>query len=68
MKKYEYKVVLLKVDRVWTGKAEADYLQIINEYSEQGWRFVSFVPAILNPKGSKGQEMLFERKLTDQDQ
>ena len=65
MKKFEYKVVVLKVDRVWTGKVDGDYLQILNECGAEGWRFVEIVPAYLYPKGSKGLEILFEREILD---
>lgn len=65
MIKYEYKVVLLKIDMVWTGKPETDYLQILNEYGTQGWRFVDFVPNELRPKGVKGKEILFERAVKE---
>ena len=50
---------------VWTGKPETDYLQILNEYGAQGWRFVDFVPNELRPKGVKGKEILFERAVKE---
>jgi hypothetical protein len=65
VKKYEYKVVSIKVDRVWTGRAETDYLIVIREEAEEGWRFAGFVPPILNPKGVKAQEILLERELPE---
>ncbi len=65
MAKYEYKTVQFPVDRVWTGKPKEDYLQIINEYAQQGWRFIAFVPPICNARGFKGQELLFERTATE---
>ncbi len=65
MKKYEYKVILIKVDRVWTGRAESDYLVALNDQAKEGWKFIGFVPPILNPKGVKGQEILLERELPE---
>ena len=65
MKKFEYKVIVLKVDRVWTGKVDGDYLQLLNEYGVDGWKFVAFVPGHLYPKAAKGQEILFEREILD---
>lgn len=63
MKKYEYKGILIKVDRVWTGRAESDYLIALNEEAKAGWEFAGFVPPILNPKGVKGQEILLKREV-----
>jgi hypothetical protein len=65
VKKYEYKVILIKVDRIWTGRAESDYLVALSEHAKDGWRFAGFVPPILNPKGVKGQEILLERELRE---
>jgi len=63
MDKFEYKVVKLKYSQ-WTGKVETDYLEILNEYGEQGWRFIDFAPIHLANKESKGNyEMIFERKI-----
>ena len=60
MKKFEYKVVNIGFS-IWTGKADQDYLQILNEMGEDGWRFVNFAPAHAKPKGVKGIDLIFER-------
>ncbi len=62
MKKYEYKVVSLKWNR-WLGTAKTDYLEVINEYGEKGWRFVQFAPARAHSSKSKGVELVFERQV-----
>lgn len=64
MKKFEYKAIVIKVDRVWTGKAEADYLNVLNEHGSDGWEFVAFVPPVLTPKKMKGQEIVFKREIS----
>ena len=65
MEKYEYKVVSIK-NNAWSGYAEDDYLQIINEYGAQGWRFREFVSGFAKPKGApKGFEVLLERKIIE---
>ena len=61
MDKFEYKVVILEYN-LWTGTASPDYLEVINEYGAEGWRFVEFTPNYARPKGSKGVELIFERK------
>ncbi len=61
MEKYEYKAVTVGWN-MWTGKAKADYLNIINEYGEQGWRFIQIVPHNYLPKGKRGIELIFEKK------
>ncbi|MBT8232270.1 MAG: DUF4177 domain-containing protein [Saprospiraceae bacterium] len=62
MKKYEYEVVSIKYS-IWTGRAKEDYLQVINEYGQNGWRFVGFAPINMKPKGTKGIELVFEKEL-----
>ena len=62
MKRYEYKTVQLGYS-IWTGRAKDDYLDIINEYGRQGWRFMCFSPAHAKPKGVKGIEIILEREL-----
>ena len=51
---------------VWTGRSKDDYLQIINERGEQGWRFVGFLPATAKPKGVKGTELIFEKQIPEE--
>ncbi len=63
MEKYEYKVISIKSD-AWSGYAKDDYLQILNEFGTDGWRFKEFVPGYAKPKGApKGFEILLERKI-----
>lgn len=61
-KQYEYEVVTLGFS-AWTGRAKEDYLKILNEYGQKGWRFVEFTPNFAKPKGAKGIEMIFEREI-----
>jgi len=63
-KRYDYEVVTLGFN-IWTGKAKEDYLKIINEYGDRGWRFVCFAPAAARPKGAKGTEMIFEKEINE---
>ncbi|GLR16037.1 DUF4177 domain-containing protein [Portibacter lacus] len=65
MKKYEYKAILIKIDMVWSGRAESDYLEALNENGKEGWEFVEFIPKVLQPKGVKGQEILLKRELPE---
>lgn len=65
MEKYEYKVVKLKFS-IWKQKAEADYLEVLNDYGQEGWRFVDFAPKQAVPDNANGNkiEMIFERRIT----
>ncbi|MFK7924480.1 MAG: DUF4177 domain-containing protein [Bacteroidia bacterium] len=60
--KYEYEVVSFTAS-AWTGRFTEDYLKIINERGQDGWRFVGFIPTVALPKGAKGNEALFERRI-----
>jgi len=62
MKKFEYKVYNMKYS-IWTGKADQDYLEVINKIGADGWRFVGFSPTHLNPKKVKGTDLIFEREI-----
>jgi len=64
MKKYEYKVVAVKWSP-WTGKAKADYLDIINDYGAEGWRFIDFAPTRAHSKKVSGTsiELIFEKEI-----
>ena len=64
MDKYEYKAIPVGFN-IWKGKLKEDYLEIINEQGSKGWRFIDFAPSIALPKGKKGIELIFERKLID---
>lgn len=63
MDRYEYKVINIKYNP-WTSKAEEDYLEVLNEQGALGWRFIDFAPGFAQPKGARGIEMIFERKIT----
>jgi len=60
MEKYEYKVVSVKVN--WAGRMKVDYLDILNEYGNDGWRFVNFTPSTIKPTVTSELEIIFERK------
>ena len=64
MIKYEYKVYSIDYS-IWTGKADEDYLEIINNYGLEGWRFIDFSPQHLMPKGEKGTDLIFERPIEE---
>lgn len=64
MEKFEYKVVSIEFS-TWTGRAKEDYLNVLNDMGIKGWRFVQFTPTSYKPKGAKGIEMVFERKILD---
>lgn len=60
MTRYEYTVVSIKKS-MWTGKSKADYLEIINEYGAQGWKFVMFADKYASKKPTTRIELVFER-------
>ena len=60
--KYVYDTVSLTFS-IWSGRANSDYLDIINQKGEQGWKFVCFAPTYARPKGVKGVELLFEKAI-----
>ena len=65
---YEYKFEKIKAGFFEDQKTEKDYRSIIQEYSEEGWRFVQIFVAI-NPGlgiGTKYYEMIFERKKAEE--
>jgi len=64
MEKYEYTSVNLEFSP-WSGRSKTDYLEVLNEYGANGWRFIEFTPRHLTPKGVKGVDLLFERKISD---
>lgn len=49
---------------IWTGRSKDDYLDIINQKGEDGWRFICFAPNYAKPKGVKGVELLFEKEVS----
>ncbi|NNE27761.1 MAG: DUF4177 domain-containing protein [Saprospiraceae bacterium] len=61
MDKFEYKVVSIKRS-IWTGKSKHDYLEVINEYGADGWRFVCFADRGAAKKGVATTELIFEKK------
>lgn len=61
MEKYEYKVVTIDWS-MWTGKAKTDYLEVLNELGEQGFRFITFAPHYVKAKGQKGIDIIFEKR------
>ncbi len=53
---------------IWTGRSEHDYLYIINERGQRGWRFVNFAPSFTKPKDVKGIELIFEKQIDQLDE
>ena len=62
MKKYQYKVISLKRS-MWTGKAKADYLEVLNKYGRDGWRFKLFADKYAVNKPHKNIELNFQRAI-----
>lgn len=61
MKKYEY--VSVHIGRVIGAKSE-DHRQIIDEYAEKGYRYVGYIPTVMNDCGKiKDIDLIFERDL-----
>ena len=63
MKKYIYETEVVTFNK-WTARPNSDYLHVINERGERGWRFVNFVPGPYKPKELKGQELIFEKEVS----
>ena len=66
MKQYKYETYILNFS-IWTGRADQDFLEIINEYGSRGWRFITFAPSYAKPKGLKGIEIIFEKEIESKD-
>ena len=64
--KYKYETVSIS-SSMWTGRSKDDFLLIINERGKDGWRFVTFAPPHVRPKGIKGIELIFEKPMEDFD-
>lgn len=48
--KYIYDSVSISYS-IWTGRSKEDYLDIVNERGQDGWKFVCFTPNYAKPKG-----------------
>jgi len=64
MKTYIYETEHLPYNS-FTGKTNADYLEIINKRGADGWKFVAFLPVKFKPKGVKGSELIFEKAVEE---
>ncbi|NNF36274.1 MAG: DUF4177 domain-containing protein [Saprospiraceae bacterium] len=62
--RYIYEAVSISYS-IWTGRSKQDYLEIINERGDEGWRFVTFSPMGARPKGVKGIELIFEKQVEE---
>lgn len=48
---------------MWTGKPKEDYLNVIREYAEEGWRFIQIYRPPSHAYGnSYYQEVIFEKQ------
>lgn len=64
MKTYEYKSINIPPRQLFSKiKASSDYLEIIKEEGQKGWRFVQLIPSEALPKGVEGVELVFEREI-----
>lgn len=61
--KYIYDTVNLRYS-IWTGRTKEDYLDIINDKGQDGWKFICFTPNYARPKGVKGIELIFEKQIS----
>ncbi|TWO92930.1 DUF4177 domain-containing protein [Bacillus velezensis] len=60
---YEYKFIKAEVNR-WKGKPKEDYKEIIEKYSQQGWKLVQiFAPAISGYGAADYFDIIFEKKV-----
>lgn len=61
MKKYEY--VSVHIGKFIGAKSE-NHRQIIDEYAEKGYRYVGYIPTVMNDYGKiKDIDLIFERDL-----
>ena len=57
---YDYKIIRIPIS-VWTGKPKEDYLDVIREYAEEGWRFIQvFKPP--SQGATHYMEVIFEKQ------
>ena len=58
---FDYKIIRIPMN-IWTGKPKEDYLTVIREYAEEGWRFIQ----VFNPSNGYGGnsyiEVIFEKQ------
>lgn len=61
MKKYEY--VPVHINRFVGAKSE-EHRQIIDGYAEKGYRYVGYIPTIINDYGKiKDLDLIFEKDI-----
>lgn len=59
MKRYEY--VSVHIGK-WIGAKSEEHRNIIDAYAAKGWRYVGFIPAVLNDYGKiKDMDLVFEK-------
>jgi len=56
---FEYKVVRIPAS-MWTGKPREDYLSVIRDYADDGWRFVQVFNSLVGGS-TRYLEVIFER-------
>ncbi len=58
MKRYEY--VSIHIGKFFGAKSE-EHQEIINDYARKGYRYVGFIPTVMNDYGKwKEIELIFE--------
>lgn len=61
MKKYEY--VPVHISRFVGAKSE-EHRQIIDSYAERGYRYVGYIPTVINDYGKiKDLDLIFEKDI-----
>ena len=60
---YEYKFIKVEVNR-WKGKPKEDYKEIIEKYSQQGWKLVQiFAPPISGYGAADYFDIILEKSI-----
>ena len=63
MKQYEY--VRLQ-SKKWIGARFEEHRKVIDEYAAKGYRYVGFMPVVINDYGKiKDMDLIFERDTED---
>jgi len=62
---YKYKIVEVK-HSIWTGKPKENIMDILDNYSENGWRLVQIIrPNYYTGRRGYVTEMVFEKTMED---
>jgi hypothetical protein len=60
---YENKIVRINLRGIFEKKPELNYEDVINKYTQEGWRFIQvFAPPIFGSGGATFYDLIFERE------